>query len=1265
MSLSSVAKRFAGFLACAALLGASPAVAQPGPGVYLYYSPTAILQGGNAVLGLEIFDSGTAGITGGSITSGAFTYPLQVVNTGIVPTNSCGGSITASPGASTFGLSGLTVPPSGICFIEIQVTTTTAGSYLTSFPASAFSGSAGVNTSAPTATLVSNAPLLVTNTNDSGPGSLRDAITQANANCAGLLNIGFAIPGTGPFTIQPLTQLPGVACANTAIDGTTQAGFVPNSDTAGGNNSSIQIALDGSVCTGGCDGLQLQATNAVVRGLAIHSFGGSGIFVGAGSASISGNYIGTDPGGMTALGNTTSGVEISGGFVLLGSNACNAAPCANPGDRNLISANGTGVWLLASGTATIENNQIGGKRDGSSGNGNLGRGILFNSVNSSSSQVAANFVRYNSGAGIAVDAGTSGKVTFTGNSSYANGGIGIDVLDDGPTANDEAASPYDTDNVQNYPVITSVAHVGADTVVSGYLKSRGSPQSIELYHNSAATPQTEGEQLIDVFSMPLDATGFVAFTRTIVGFLADNVSAATTVDTCGDGCVRSSEYSPKVAVIGPPGAPVSATAIGGDAQATVSFSPPSSDGGSPITTYTVTSSPSGITATGAASPILVPGLVNGTPYTFTVTATNAVGTGPPSAPSNSVTPAAVPGAPTIGTATAGNAQATVAFTPPASNGGSAITSYTVTSVPGGITAFGSASPITVIGLSNGTTYTFTVTATNGVGVGPASGPSNAVTPTAPAGTPGAPTGVMATGGDAQATVAFSPPASNGGSPITSYLVTSIPGGITATGPASPITVTGLANGTSYTFTVTAINAVGPGPASLPSNAVTPLAPVPSLILTPPSLNFAARTVSTTSAAQTVTLTNIGPGTVTISSITVSGDFAFTSACPASLSLGVTCTLNVTFTPLASGLRAGALAIASNATGSPQSVALSGSGQVGLAAIIQVAPDVGEFAPQELGNTSAPQLFVITNVGNATLSFSDIVVTGAGFTLLPTVTGSTYERCGAAIQSGAVCAVQVTFNPSAAGPFEGVLHIAGNATNTPVDVRLIASGVVTAPPRALSVPSSLAFPDQPVGTQSTGRAVTITNNSASVVSISGLSVTGDFSVSDTCTTIPAHGNCAPLVAFGPTALGVRTGTLTIRTLSESIPYQVDLSGTGVFSVVPQITLSVTQLGFGNTLIGAPVTAKVILTNVGQVPVLLQSVLARAQFLASHACPFSIPVRGTCEINVGFFPSIVGPQSGVIEISTNAAGSPHDVQVSGVGCAIPSISRSRAGQPVCGP
>src|SRR5207302_1385275 len=155
----------------------------------------------------------------------------------------------------------------------------------------------------------------------------------------------------------------------------------------------------------------------------------------------------------------------------------------------------------------------------------------------------------------------------------------------------------------------------------------------------------------------------------------------------------------------------------------------------------------------------VSGLTNGTSYTFAVTATNSAGPGPASSPSNAVTPTTAPGAPLNVTASGSNAQASVSWTPPSSNGGRAIPSYTATSSPGGFTstAAGSATSATVTGLTNGTAYTFTVSATNSVGAGPASAPSSAVTP---ATAPGPPLNVSATRGNGQAGVTWAAPSSD-------------------------------------------------------------------------------------------------------------------------------------------------------------------------------------------------------------------------------------------------------------------------------------------------------------------------------------------------------------------------------------------------------------------------------------------------------------------------------------------------------------------------
>jgi titin len=194
--------------------------------------------------------------------------------------------------------------------------------------------------------------------------------------------------------------------------------------------------------------------------------------------------------------------------------------------------------------------------------------------------------------------------------------------------------------------------------------------------------------------------------------------------------------------------------------------------------------------------------------------------------------ATVPAAPSGVSAVAGDGSATVSFSAPAANG-SPITSYAVSASPGGATVTGSSSPLLVSGLTDGVSYTFTVTATNGVGTGAASSPSNSVTPVAPMAptVPSAPTAVSAVAGNGSATVSFGAPASNG-SPITSYTVSASPGVATGSGSASPITVGGLTNGTSYTFTVTAANGVGTGPASSPSNAVTPAAPSNELLPDP-------------------------------------------------------------------------------------------------------------------------------------------------------------------------------------------------------------------------------------------------------------------------------------------------------------------------------------------------------------------------------------------------------------------------------------------------
>lgn len=200
------------------------------------------------------------------------------------------------------------------------------------------------------------------------------------------------------------------------------------------------------------------------------------------------------------------------------------------------------------------------------------------------------------------------------------------------------------------------------------------------------------------------------------------------------------------------------------------------------------------------------------PWTLTSSALSTLkatlGTNPPSPTKPSV--------PTNVKATAGNGQATVTWT--ASTGSP--TSYTVTSSPGSLKANSTGTTATVSGLTNGTSYTFTVTATNSAGTSAASVPSNSVTPSGtPTGVPGVPTNVTAKPGNRQASVKWTAPTSGG--TATSYVVSSQPvtSNVMATGTS--VTFGGLRNGTSYTFTVKGVNSAGTGSASSPSNAVTP------------------------------------------------------------------------------------------------------------------------------------------------------------------------------------------------------------------------------------------------------------------------------------------------------------------------------------------------------------------------------------------------------------------------------------------------------------
>jgi Fibronectin type III domain len=301
------------------------------------------------------------------------------------------------------------------------------------------------------------------------------------------------------------------------------------------------------------------------------------------------------------------------------------------------------------------------------------------------------------------------------------------------------------------------------------------------------------------------------------------------------GLLGSLNNGPKQACTGAPptapSAPSGVSATPGNGAATVTWSPPSSDGGAPLTGYVVTAfiayfAAAQATFSSSATSGTVGGLSNGTTYRFQVAATNAVATGSSSRASNAVV-AGAPGPPTGVKATAGNGQATIRWTAPATNNGSAIAGYVVTpslaGVPRPAVTFTSAATTeTIAGLSNAKSYTFSVAAKNANGVGSQSSASPAVT----VGTPLAPTNATATPGNGKAIVSWTAPTSGNGSPISGYVVTAFIGFAPAAqmmfaSTATTETFAGLSNGTTYRFKVAATNANGTGS---PSSATGPVVP---------------------------------------------------------------------------------------------------------------------------------------------------------------------------------------------------------------------------------------------------------------------------------------------------------------------------------------------------------------------------------------------------------------------------------------------------------
>ena len=307
-----------------------------------------------------------------------------------------------------------------------------------------------------------------------------------------------------------------------------------------------------------------------------------------------------------------------------------------------------------------------------------------------------------------------------------------------------------------------------------------------------------------------------------------------------------------------------------------------------------------------------------------------------------------------------------------------------------------------------------------------------------------------------------------------------------------------------------------------------------VVLSPTSLNFGNQTVGITSSPQNVTLQNTGNIKLTITSIQItgtnSGDFGEKNNCPSSLPPNNSCQISVTFKPTTTGTRNAAVNITDNAPGSPQSVSLTG---VGVLPAVTFSPTSLTFPTQVVLTNSKAQAVTLTNSGAGVLKINHISVTGP-FSQTNTCT---------TVNPSATCTITVTFKPTTVGTLPGSVSVTDNAPGSPQKVGLKGTGTYIQ-----LTPTSLNFGNQPVGTRSLAKRITLTNKGDAAVNITSISITGvdakDFAETNTCGKSVASGaSCFIKVTFKPLVKGKRTADVSIYDNGGGSPQEVGLIGTG--------------------------------------------------------------------------------------------------------------------------
>ena len=428
-------------------------------------------------------------------------------------------------------------------------------------------------------------------------------------------------------------------------------------------------------------------------------------------------------------------------------------------------------------------------------------------------------------------------------------------------------------------------------------------------------------------------------------------------------------------------------------------------------------------------------------------------------------------------------------------------------------------------------------------------------------------------------------------------------------------------------------------------------------LSPTSLAFPSTTVGSTSATQAVTLKNTGTGAVTLSSFTFTGAGASSyllsgNTCSTSLAVGASCTLTVAFKPASATTLTASLAIADNATGSPQAVALSGTGLPASSGItVSLSPSSIAFPVTAVGSTSAAQIVTLTNTGSSAVTIASFKLTGTDTTSFVLQD----KTCSASLAVGASCTLAVSFKPAAAGSFSASVSIADNATGSPQTTTLTGSTGGGGAATLTISPTSIAFPATISGTTSDAQLVTLTNSGTTAVTLSsialgGTNATSFIELSNCGSSLAASASCTLYVAFKPTTTGALSGKITITDNATGSPQSIALTGTG--TTAPSVKLSVTSIAFPTTKAGSTSPAQMVtLTNTGTATLNLTSIsLAGSNptaFQALDTCGATLAASSSCTVYVAFAPATTGSFSAVLSVADNGAASPQSVTLTGTG------------------